>query len=67
MYTLFVIFMTLMLSSGIIVWLISIFNQKIKRPLVLLIGCLFWPLSLIFIYTYLFLYNRVFSKESFFS
>ena len=67
MYTLFVIFMTLMLSSGIIVWLISIFNQKIKRPGVLLVGCLFWPLSLIFIYTYLFLHNKIFSKKSFFS
>ena len=33
MYTLFIIFMTLMLSSGIIVWLISIFNQKIKLNL----------------------------------
>ena len=67
MYTLFVIFMTLMISSGIIFWLISIFTSDIKRPVIYLIGCLFWPLSIIFIYTYLFLDNKIFSKKSFFS
>jgi hypothetical protein len=59
MYTLFVIFMTLMISSGIIFWGISIFTDQIKRPLLYLIGCIFWPITLSVIFTYLFFVNII--------
>lgn len=66
-YTLAVILSTLMFFSGICFYIISLFTDKVERPLIFLIGCLFWPFSLILIYTYIFINNKFFSKKSFFS
>lgn len=51
--------MTLIVTSGIIFLIISIFSSEIKRPLLYLIGFIFWPLSLILILTYLFFVNTI--------
>jgi hypothetical protein len=61
-YTLAIIFSTIMISSGIVFWTISMFESKIKRPFLYLLACSFWPFSLTIIYTYLFLINKMQTK-----
>jgi hypothetical protein len=56
-YTIFIIFSTLVVTSGILFWLISLFSGNLKRPILSLIGYLFWPLSLSFISIYAYFYN----------
>lgn len=56
-YTLFIIFSTLMFTSGIIFWIICLFNQNIQRPGLLLFGCLFWPFTVTFMYIYVYVEN----------
>jgi len=58
-YTLAIIFLTIMICSGIVFWVISIFEGKIKRPLLYLIGCMFWPFSIVLIYSYLSIINKI--------
>jgi hypothetical protein len=60
-YTLAVILSTLMLFTGFIFYVISMFSGKVERPLVFLIGCLFWPFSLLIVYSYVLIQNRFFS------
>lgn len=62
-YTIFVILTTLMITSGIFLWIISMFSEKVERPILSLIGYLFWPISLLFIWIYIYFYNKYNSNK----
>jgi hypothetical protein len=66
MYTIFIVLSTLMISSGILFWIISLFTSKMERPILSLIGYLFWPFSLLIIIFYMYLLNRYNSRKSIF-
>ena len=57
-YTIFVVLSTLMITSGLLFWIISMFTGKMERPILSLAGYLFWPLSLFFIWIYVYFYNK---------
>ena len=57
-YTIFVVLSTLMITSGLLFWIISMFTGKMERPILSLVGYLFWPLSLVFIWIYVYFYNK---------
>lgn len=57
-YTFFVVLSTLMITSGLLFWIISMFTGKMERPILSLVGYLFWPLSLVFIWIYVYFYNK---------
>jgi hypothetical protein len=56
-YTIFIILSTLIVTSGILFWIISLFTGELKRPMLSLIAYIFWPLSLVFISLYVYFYN----------
>jgi hypothetical protein len=56
-YTIFIILSTLIVTSGILFWIISLFTGELKRPILSLIAYIFWPLSLAFISLYVYFYN----------
>jgi len=56
-YTIFIILSTLMVTAGILFWIISLFTGELKRPILSLIAYIFWPLSLAFISLYVYFYN----------
>jgi hypothetical protein len=65
-YTIFIILSTLMVTAGILFWIISLFSGELKRPILSLIAYIFWPLSLAFISFYVYLLNRYNSRKSVF-
>jgi hypothetical protein len=65
-YTIFIILSTLMVTSGFLFWIISLFTGDLKRPILSLIAYIFWPLSLAFITFYAYLLNRYNSRKSIF-
>jgi hypothetical protein len=65
-YTFLIIILTLMATSGILFWIISLSTGKMERPLISLFGYLFWPFSILLILSYLYLINRFSSKKYFF-
>jgi hypothetical protein len=65
-YTIFIILSTLIVTAGILFWIISLFSGELKRPILSLIAYIFWPLSLAFISFYVYLLNRYNSRKSIF-
>ncbi len=65
-YTIFIVLSTLIVTSGILFWIISLFSGELKRPILSLIAYIFWPLSLAFITFYVYLLNRYNSRKSVF-
>jgi len=57
-YTFFVVLFTLMVTSGISFWLISMFTGKVEKPILSLIGYMLWPISLSFISIYVYFYDK---------
>jgi hypothetical protein len=57
-YTISVILFTLIIASGIFFWVVSMFTGKVEKPILSLIGYVFWPISLVFIWIYAYFYNK---------
>ena len=65
-YTIVILCTSFVFLTGTIFWIISIFNNRMRNPLLSYVAYLFWPISLIFIAILTYFNNRYHSRKNFF-